>query len=48
MTIMREEVAKGWWDRDIVEMIESTRTASPSTEEEAAVLAAGTSRRGRS
>ena len=47
MSIMREEVAKGWWDRDIVEMLASARTASPSTKEQEAVLAAGRSRRGR-
>jgi cyclic di-GMP phosphodiesterase len=45
MTIMREEVAKGWWDRDIVEMLESARTASPSADEPAVVIAAGLPRR---
>ena len=48
MTIMREEVAKGWWDRDLVEMLESARTVSPSAEEPAVALAAGLPRRNRS
>ena len=27
MTILREEVSKGWWDRDIVDLLDRTRTA---------------------
>ena len=28
MKILREEVSKGWWDRDIVDLLERTRTAA--------------------
>jgi len=31
MTILRDEAARGWWDRDIVEMLDRGRAMAPAT-----------------
>lgn len=47
MSIMREEVAKGWWDRDIVDLLDPARTVSRSAEEPEAALPDSRRRRGK-
>ncbi|HEV8701037.1 MAG TPA: HD domain-containing phosphohydrolase [Candidatus Polarisedimenticolia bacterium] len=46
MTIMREEVAKGWWDREIVDMLDPARSISPAVDEPVPAVS-GSRRRGR-
>ena len=46
MTIMREEVAKGWWDREIVEMLDHNRRLSLPVDQMAVASPGGPGRRG--